>query len=214
MPDGTLQRGPSERRSPRHRTGRVLGLTGPVAGGKTFLLRLFREAGAATVEADAVYARLVRAGEPLLSAIGGAFPGAIRSDGSLDREELGALVFHDPSALRRLSEITHPALGRAVAETVAECLSTGTRHLIIEAAVLFSIGADALCDEVWFVSAPVEERVRRLIAGRGWTEDRARAVVDAHGEMPEIHAECAREVDGESSSETLRDLVREWMDAG
>jgi len=213
MPDRAFERGPSERRSPRHRTGRILGLTGPVAGGKTFLLRLFGEAGATTIEADAVYAELVRPGAPLLKAIGDAFPGAVRSEGSLDRGELGAVVFRDPNALKRLSDIAHPALGRAVAENAAEYVSAGTRHLVIEAAVLFSMRADALCDEVWFVSAPTEERVRRLMAARGWTEDRARAVVDAQGAMREIRAACAREVDGESGPETLRGLVREWMEA-
>ena len=92
--------------------------------------------------------------------------GVVTADG-LDRAELSARVFGDPNDLLRLNAVVHPSLGDAVARAAGEGTASGNRRVVIEAAVLFEIGADGLCDEVWFVDCPPEERIRRLRAGRG-----------------------------------------------
>ncbi|MBP7560647.1 MAG: dephospho-CoA kinase [Armatimonadetes bacterium] len=207
------EREPAPRRLPLSRTYqnlRVLGLTGPAAGGKSFLLGIFREMGAAAIEADAVYKDLVLPGSPLLSRIDEAFPGVVTADG-LDRAELSARVFGDPNDLLRLNAVVHPSLGDAVARAAGEGTASGNRRVVIEAAVLFEIGADGLCDEVWFVDCPPEERIRRLRAGRGWDEERARRVVVGQGGMAEIKRRCGRVVDGSAPKEALVQLAKEWI---
>lgn len=192
-----------------YRNLRVLGLTGPAAGGKSFLLEIFRELGAAAIEADAVYRDLVLPGAPLLSRIDEAFPGVVTADG-LDRAELSTRVFGNPNDLLRLNAVVHPPLGDSVARAAGEAAASGNRRVVIEAAVLFEIGADGLCDEIWFVDCPPEERIRRLRASRGWDEDRARRVVTGQGGMAEIKKRCGRVVDGSLPKGELIRVAREW----
>lgn len=193
---------------------RVLGLTGPAAGGKSFLLSLLGEAGACTIEADALYRDLVAPGSALLSRINEAFPGVLAADGSLDRARLARIVFSEPASLARLNRIVHPALGEAVAQATAAAAGSGAGRIAIEAAVLFDIGSDALCDEVWFVECPVEERVRRLQASRGWDEPRARRLVEGQGDMAHLRGRCSRVIDGTAPRADLAKIALEWIRGG
>ncbi|MBD3174911.1 MAG: dephospho-CoA kinase, partial [Armatimonadia bacterium] len=174
---------------------RTLGLTGPAAGGKSYLLGLLEVAGAEVIETDAVYRELIGPGSDLLARIEGAFPGVVAGDGSLDRAELGRRVFSDDAALERLNAIVHPPLGAAVARAVTDAAEAGARRIALEAAVLFEIGADRLCDEVWFVACEAGERIRRLREVRGWSEERARRLVEGQGAMEQVRARCDRVVD-------------------
>lgn len=206
------EREPACGRLPRSRTVRVLGLTGPAASGKSYLLGLLRDAGAHTIEADAVYAALTQAGSPLLAQVGADFPGAVAPDGSLDRAELGRRVFADPEALDRLNRIVHPPLGRAIAEAVGAAREAGELRIAIEAAVLFEIEANRLCGEVWFVDCAPEERIRRLQASRGWDEGRARRLVSSQGPMTEVRGRCDRVLDGAAPRDELVRVARKWSE--
>src|SRR5689334_19850198 len=96
---------------------RLLGLTGGIATGKSTFAALLRARGVPVVDADALARDVVAPGAPALQEIAREFgPGMIGPDGALDRKRMGALVFGDPGARRRLEAITHPAIRRAMAE--------------------------------------------------------------------------------------------------
>src|SRR6478672_956949 len=90
----------------------IIGLTGNIACGKSTVLDLLRQHGAQVLDADRVTHELQAPGQPVYHAIVDQFGPSILSApaGPIDRRALGAIVFADPAALRRLEQIVHPAV--------------------------------------------------------------------------------------------------------
>ena len=90
----------------------VLGLTGSIGMGKSTAARMLRALGLPGHDADAEVHRLLGPRGGAVAPIGAAFPGVV-ADGRVDRAALGARVFGDPPALRRLEAILHPLVSRS-----------------------------------------------------------------------------------------------------
>ena len=90
----------------------LIGLTGNIACGKSTVLDMLRERGAQVLDADRVTRELQSPSQPVYHAIVAEFgPGILSAPaGPIDRRALGAIVFADPAALRRLEQIVHPAV--------------------------------------------------------------------------------------------------------
>ena len=136
----------------------ILGITGGTGCGKTTLLKEIEEMGGLVLDCDAIYHSLLKTDAELLHAIDSAFPGVVES-GSLNRKKLGSIVFQDKTALEQLNRITHCAIK---AEVVRQ-LSQAPALAAIDAIALFEAGLAELCDITVAVTAPEEERVRRLM---------------------------------------------------
>lgn len=159
------------------RAKRVLGITGNIATGKSTVVRRLVERGARHIDADLVYRDLVQPGQPLLGELANQFGDVILTPrGELDRKTLGAIVFTDPARLAKLDALTHPAVIRETDRRVAE-IPEGV--VIIDAVKLMESGHDRVCDEVWLVTAPEEDQIRRLIQRNGLSRDEAAARVAA-----------------------------------
>ena len=152
----------------------ILGITGGSGSGKTTLLNLIREAGGLVLDCDAIYHELLQTDKEMLSAIEEHFPGTLE-DGQLNRKKLGAIVFADEAALLALNGITHSA----VKKEVLRRLETRPRLAAIDAIGLFEGGLAELCDITVAVTAPMEQRIARLMARDGISEDYARSRIAA-----------------------------------
>ncbi len=97
---------------------RTLGLTGNIACGKTAVGQMLLALGAERyIDADAVVHSLYQAGQPICIEVVRLFgSGVLAADGSIDRQALGSIVFHNPEAMRQLEQIVHPAVGAALAK--------------------------------------------------------------------------------------------------
>ena len=163
----------------------ILGITGGTGCGKTTLLGLIQDRGGLILDCDEIYHRLLRSDEALLHAIESRFPEAF-SQGKLDRKALGQIVFADAAALGALNEITH----RAVSNAVMRELEKKPPLAAIDAIALFESGLNTLCDLTIAVTAPLEDRVARLIARDGITEGYARSRIAAQHEEAWFRARC------------------------
>jgi dephospho-CoA kinase len=147
---------------------RVIGLTGGIASGKTTFAEAIRARGVPVVDADALARAAVAPGTPALAEIARAFgPGVLSADGSLDRKKLGAVVFADPAARRRLEGITHPAVRDAMAEETARLAAAGHALVLYDTPLLYEVGLDRLLDSVVVVWVPREVQRARLQARDG-----------------------------------------------
>jgi len=139
----------------------VIGVTGPIASGKSAVTRRLAEHGAVVLDADLVYRDLVKPGLPLTARIAERFgPGVLTDAGELDRKALGAIVFADPDALAALYRLTHPAI---IAE-IGERLDAIDAPLAVIEAVKLSRGTGKYCDETWLVQIDPERQLERLMA--------------------------------------------------
>jgi dephospho-CoA kinase len=147
---------------------RLLGLPGGIATGKSTFAALLRARGIPVVDADALAREVVAPGAPALAEIARAFgEGVIGPDGALDRKRMGALVFADPEARRRLEAITHPAIRTAMAEETARLAAEGHPLAFYDAPLLYEVGLDAVLEAVVVVWAPPAVQRARLAARDG-----------------------------------------------
>jgi len=153
-----------------------IGVTGPMASGKSDVARRFEERGAALVEGDALGWEVLREPEvrDRVAALFGA--SVLAADGSVDRRALGRIVFGDASELSRLNALVQPRLLRRVREALGRDQGDGV--LVLDAALLGVWNLAPELDGVVEVTAPAETRIARLSAFRGFPEAEARERVE------------------------------------
>ena len=88
----------------------VLGLTGGIACGKSYVARLLRQRGIPVLDADAISRSLTAPGGEALPAVRAAFGDQVFDGDTLNRRALGEVVFADPAARKRLEGILHPLI--------------------------------------------------------------------------------------------------------
>ena len=152
----------------------IIGITGGSGSGKTTLLNLIREKGGLVLDCDAIYHELLQSDKAMLQAIEARFPGVVEN-GQLNRKKLGAIVFSQEQALLDLNAITHSA----VKQEVLRRLEKAPALAAIDAIGLFEGDLAQLCHVTVAVTAPVEDRIRRLMARDGISESYARSRIDA-----------------------------------
>lgn len=152
----------------------ILGLTGSIGMGKSAVAAMFEDLGVPVFDADAAVHRLQGPGGALLPAIEAVFPGTTGPQG-VDRPMLGAAVFGDPEALKRLEAIVHPAVGAMRQDFLRR---NGAKPLIVfDIPLLFEKGGSAGVDAVAVVSAPAEVQRARVLARPGMTEEKFQQIL-------------------------------------
>lgn len=162
-----------------------IGLTGGIAAGKSLVSDTLAELGAWILDADAISREVVEPGTAGLKAVAEEFgEGVLHPDGSLNRAALGAEVFADEKKRERLNAILHPIIK-------AEMLSRGEeierQHpgdmIVFDVPLLIESGWQDVAEEVWLVTAPLEQRIKRIALRDGL--DREQAVQRIASQMPD-----------------------------
>ena len=152
----------------------IIGITGGTGSGKTTLLSLIEELGGTVLDCDRIYHQLLQTDPSLTQAIEARFPNTVKN-GVLDRKKLGSIVFSDEYALKDLNRITHHAVKKEVLRHLADAPALAA----IDAIGLFEGELAPLCDVTVFVSAPVEDRILRLMQRDGIPKEYAAARIAA-----------------------------------
>jgi dephospho-CoA kinase len=137
-----------------------LGVTGGIGSGKTTVCRIFRTLGVPVFVADSAARELMNNDPEIRAAINTIAGSDLYGGGELDRRELARLIFNQPDLLHRVNAVVHPVVLR---EFESWASSVDAPYVIMEAAILFEAKADQLVDRVVSVSAPVEERIARVM---------------------------------------------------
>ena len=146
--------------------GKIIGLTGGIACGKSTVSSYIQKKGFLVVDADRIARKVVEPGSKGLAQIRETF-GTIylRPDGALNREMLGKKVFAEPGALKKLNSITGPL----ILEELKKELNTTAPVIFLDAALLLEEEQYRnLVDEVWVVSLKPETQLERLINRNGY----------------------------------------------
>ncbi len=189
-----------------------IGLTGGVAAGKSTVASLLAELGAVVVDSDRLAREVVEPGTPGLAAVVEAFgPGVLTADGRLDRPALGALVFGDDDARRRLEALLHPLIRARAAEL--EAAAPPDALVVHDIPLLVETGQAGSFDAVIVVDVPLETQVERMVRDRGWSDADAAARVAAQASREQRRAAATYLVDNTGSLESLRARVTEVVEA-
>jgi dephospho-CoA kinase len=189
-----------------------VGLTGGIGAGKSTVARQLASLGAAVIEADQVAREVVAPGTPLLAAIVNHFGAKmLLADGSLDRTQLGNLVFANPTALADLERLTHPAIEARTAELIAQV--PRDEVIVHDVPLLIEKGMSANYHLVIAVLAEESVRLRRLVALRGMNIDDVRARMATQASDTVRHRTADILIDNSGSAEVLRQQVEHlWRD--
>jgi dephospho-CoA kinase len=154
----------------------VFGLTGGTGSGKSSVAARLRERGVPVVDADQLARDAVAPGSAGLAEIAAEFgPEVLAADGSLDRKRLGALVFSDEDARKRLNFITHPRVRALSAERFAALAEQGVQLAGYDVPLLFEVGLDSVLRPTVVVAASQANQLARVMARDGLTEAEALA---------------------------------------
>jgi dephospho-CoA kinase len=149
----------------------IVGLTGSIGMGKSTAARMLRQMGVPVYDADANVHAVQAPGGAALPAIEAAFPGVVK-DGVLDRQALGARVFGNREALRRLEAIVHPLVGQRQRAFLKRAALRRERLVVLDIPLLFEGLGDRRVDATLVVSAPGFLQRRRVMARPGMTGQR------------------------------------------
>jgi len=155
----------------------VLGLTGSVGMGKSTAASMFRQLGVPVHDSDAAVHRLLAPGGAAVPAVAAAFPGVTDKQGGIDRGTLGARVFGDGRALKRLERILHPLVRRSQARFLKQARARRVPLVVLDIPLLFETGGEKRCDAVVVVWAPPWVQRARVMARPNMTEGRFRAIL-------------------------------------
>lgn len=168
----------------------IIGITGPTGAGKTTALKELEKLGGAIIDCDGVYHKLLKSDITLQDELEQAFGPLKDENGEFDRKKLGGVVFRDPAALERLNAIVYPHIRRAVDTLLQQARQAGKMVAAVDGITLIESGLGKRCDATVAVLAPVEERIHRICAREGISEEYARSRVAAQKQDDYFRANC------------------------
>jgi dephospho-CoA kinase len=183
-----------------------VGLTGGIASGKSTVSAILAELGAVVIDADLIAREVVARGTSGLAAVVEEFGSDVLTpEGDLDRAAMGALVFADPAARRRLEAIVHPLVHRRSAELEADAPEDAV--VVHDIPLLAEVGRAGSFDAVVVVDAPAELQVERMVEDRGWSREEAASRIAAQATREQRLAIATYVVDNTGSLDDLRRQV-------
>ncbi|HET6973410.1 MAG TPA: dephospho-CoA kinase [Pyrinomonadaceae bacterium] len=152
-----------------------VGLTGSIGVGKSFVALVFIELGCHVLDADQTAREVVMPGTEGLKALTDAFGEEIlNTDGTLDRKQLGALIFADPSQRQRLNHILHPFIIARQDEIMNGWEAEDPDGIgIIDAALMIESGGYKRFDKLIVVHCRPEVQLERLMLRDQLSRDEA-----------------------------------------
>ena len=153
-----------------------IGLTGSIGMGKSTVLKMFADYGAAVWNADEAVHRLYAKGGAAVSFVQKEFPEAVE-DGTVDRAKLAKLVLDDNAAMARLEAIVHPLVGEDREAFMEAAEKAGYDAVVLDIPLLFENGTEKFFDATVVVSAPPELQRARVLARPGMSGEKFEAIL-------------------------------------
>lgn len=164
----------------------VIGLTGSIGMGKSTAGRMMKILGIPIHDSDrAVHDALLPEGSAFAE-VSTKFPDAVEQ-GTINRQQLGKIVFGNPEKRQELESILHPVVQKSQMEFIQ--LHENKKIVCLEIPLLFETGAEKRLDYVVCVNAPEDVQRKRVLKRQGMTEEKFRAILAA--QMPSAE-KCRR----------------------
>ena len=138
----------------------IIGLTGGIGSGKTTLVNYMESLGIPVFIADEEAKKAMQSPH-VLEEVKTSFGNSIFENGQLNRQQLASIVFSNPDKLKELNSIIHPEVKRLFAIWLNQHKTVP--FVVYEAAILFESGSYQNCDYIITVTAPLEDRITRVM---------------------------------------------------
>ncbi|WP_160723964.1 dephospho-CoA kinase [Bacillus sp. USDA818B3_A] len=161
----------------------VIGLTGGIASGKSTVSNMLMKRSITVIDAD-VEARLaVMKGEPAYNKIVAEFgEDVLLENGEIDRQKLGAIIFHQADKRQTLNEITHPEVRRRMLEQVETAKTNNEELVVLDIPLLFESKLTYMVEKTLLVYVDHDIQLQRLMDRNNLTMEDAQARI--RSQMP------------------------------
>ena len=167
----------------------IFAVTGSSGSGKSTVAAYYASLGYPVLDADQVAREVVLPGSACLAQLCEAFgPGILAPNGTLNRAALAACAFETPEQTRRLTQITHPAIVKALLDGAAGAEKTGRPFVFVDGAVIVGEAFEPYCDRIIVVTTTERVAVSRVILRDGISKQAARARLAAQRSDEELRA--------------------------
>ncbi|MEE6449554.1 dephospho-CoA kinase [Gottfriedia acidiceleris] len=154
--------------------GKIFGLTGSIASGKSTVSNFFKELNVPIVDADVIAKEVVEIGQPAYKKIVEAFGSEILLDsGEINRPFLGSIIFNNKEKRLQLNEIVHPEVRREMKEQADRYIKQGEPLVILDIPLLYEGNSIELVEKVIVVSVSEENQLKRLMKRNGLSKEDA-----------------------------------------
>lgn len=187
---------------------RIIGLTGGISTGKSTVSHYLATAYQLPVMDADIYAReAVQLGSPVLQAIIERYGSDILlPDDTLNRQQLGQIVFGNPDERRWLEQQIHPYVRKRFVEGIHEFPG---QTIVLVVPLLFEAGMTDLVTEIWVVRCSEQQQLERLMQRDKLTLDQVQARINSQMPIEEKVARADVVLDNSSSLEGLLKQVNE-----
>lgn len=191
-----------------------IGLTGGIASGKSTVLTYFKDKGIPYIDADIVAREVVEPGTKGLEAIVDAFgANVLHDDGTLNREAVGAIIFHNEEKRRQLNDCLKEHIRHRIMELTTHYESKNTAVLIYDIPLLIEGEWYTMMDEVWLVYVNEMTQIERLMSRNGYSKEDALARIKSQMRLDDKRSYADVIIDNNG---TPRDLTEQlntiWSD--
>ncbi|HAG50603.1 MAG TPA: dephospho-CoA kinase [Deltaproteobacteria bacterium] len=191
----------------------LIGLTGGIASGKSLVAGELKRLGAYLIDADEIAREVVKRGLPAYSEIVKEFGEKILNpDKTINRKELGRIVFSNPELRKRLEQITHPRIRKKIEAEISAIKAKNPKAVIVvDAALLIEGGLYKKMDKVIVVCADEKTQIKRLTERDGLAIEDAKNRIASQMPLKEKrrYADFVIEnVEGKSREEVKEEVKR------
>lgn len=168
---------------------KVIGITGGIGSGKSFVASIFSQLGIPVYDADSQAKLLMTTDQSIIKGLTENFGKNIyENNGVLNRKLLSDLIFKDEKDRLKVNGIVHPVVSNHFEEWKAQYVLKP--YIIKESAILFEANADKGVDFTVCVSAPLELRKERIRARDHSTNDKIQSIINNQMEEVERNSKC------------------------
>jgi dephospho-CoA kinase len=140
---------------------KIIGLTGGIGSGKSTVASYIASKGIPVYIADEEAKKIMELPE-VISEVQQLFDeDVLLENNQLNRAKIADIVFKNPQKLEELNAVIHPKVKQHFKEWLKQ--QEQFPFIIKEVAILFETGGDAACDKIILVTAPEEERIKRVV---------------------------------------------------
>lgn len=152
-----------------------VGLTGSIGVGKSYVAGILAELGCHVLDADQTARAVVEKGTKGLEAVVETFGATVlQQDGTLDRQQLGTLIFSDPQKRELLNSILHPHIIAAQEEQLRRWQVEDPNGIaVVDAALMIESGSYKRFGKLIVVHCQSEIQLQRLMVRDQLTRDEA-----------------------------------------
>ena len=155
---------------------KILGITGSIASGKSTVARMFAFQGVPVFDADKTAHILMQSHAATIQRVADSFPESLQN-GSIHRPTLSKTVFGNPSLLKQLEGILHPAIRHHEHLFIASKKRMGHNILMLDIPLLFETGSESRVDASIVVRAPQFLIEQRALARPNMTREKLKHIL-------------------------------------